>query len=131
MKPLFEAKAASQKDFDDATSAEEVAGADVKAARARLAEARLNLGYTKVVAPVSATFHPMLIATADADRLRGLPIHLVHGARDWMFPVEVARQAQKALTAAGANVTYREIDDLCYTYPREINAEILQWLDGP
>ena len=53
MKPLFEAKAASQKDYDDATSAEEVAGADVKAARARLAEARLNLGYTRVESPVS------------------------------------------------------------------------------
>jgi membrane fusion protein (multidrug efflux system) len=53
MKPLFEAKAASQKDYDDAASAEEVAVADVKSARARLAEARLNLGYTKVVSPVS------------------------------------------------------------------------------
>ena len=53
MKPLFEARAASQKDFDDAASSEEVAGADVKAARARLAEARLNLGYTRVESPVS------------------------------------------------------------------------------
>src|SRR4051794_38908860 len=52
-KPLYEAKAASQKDFDDAVSAEEVAAADVKAARARLREARLNLDYTKVEAPVS------------------------------------------------------------------------------
>ena len=53
MKPLFEARAASQKDFDDAVSAEEVAAADAKAARARLAEARLNLGYTHVYSPVS------------------------------------------------------------------------------
>jgi membrane fusion protein (multidrug efflux system) len=53
MKPLFEAKAASQKDFDDAVSGEEVAGADAKAARARLAEAKLNLGYTHVFSPVS------------------------------------------------------------------------------
>ena len=53
MKPLYEGKAASQKDFDDAVSGEEVAAADLKAARARLAEARLNLGYTKVEAPVS------------------------------------------------------------------------------
>src|SRR4051812_26212249 len=52
-KPLYEAKAASQKDFDDAVSAEEVSAADVKAARARLREARLNLDYTKVEAPVS------------------------------------------------------------------------------
>ncbi|HXN16028.1 MAG TPA: efflux RND transporter periplasmic adaptor subunit [Usitatibacter sp.] len=54
-KPLFEAKAASQKEYDEALSAEEVAGADLKAARGRLAEARLNLGYTKVEAPVSGT----------------------------------------------------------------------------
>jgi membrane fusion protein (multidrug efflux system) len=53
MKPLFEAKAASQKDYDDAVSGEEIAGADAKAARARLAEARLNLGYTHVFSPVS------------------------------------------------------------------------------
>jgi phospholipase/carboxylesterase len=78
--------------------------------------------------PVSATFHPMLASMADADRLRGLPIHLVHSALDWMFPVEVARQAQQALSAAGANVTYREIGDLAHTYPREINAPMLAWL---
>lgn len=53
MKPLFEAKAVSQKDNDDAVSAEDVAAADVKSARARLNEARLNLGYTRVEAPVS------------------------------------------------------------------------------
>ncbi|HEX7882372.1 MAG TPA: phospholipase [Afipia sp.] len=80
------------------------------------------------LAPVSATFHPMLISTADAGRMQGLPIFLTHGALDWMFPVEVARQAQRALTAAGANATYREIDDLSHTYPREINAPMLAWL---
>ena len=53
MKPLFEARAASQKDYDEAISAEDVAAADVKSAKARLAEARLNLGYTKVESPVS------------------------------------------------------------------------------
>ncbi len=53
MKPLFEAKAASQKDYDDAASAEEVAAADLKSARSRLFEAHLNLAYTKVEAPVS------------------------------------------------------------------------------
>jgi phospholipase/carboxylesterase len=65
---------------------------------------------------------------ADAGRLRGLPVYLVHGKLDWMFPVQVARQTQQLLSAAGADVTYRELDDLSHTYPREINAEILQWL---
>ncbi len=44
--------------------------------------------------------------------------------------MEVARQAKTALTAAGANVTYKEIDDLSHTYPREINAPMLKWLKG-
>src|SRR5690349_16241876 len=52
-KPLYEAKAASQKDFDDAVSAAEVSSADLKSARARLTDAKLNLSYTNVVSPVS------------------------------------------------------------------------------
>ncbi|HEV2533159.1 hypothetical protein [Phenylobacterium sp.] len=80
------------------------------------------------LAPVSAAFHPMLAAMADGDRLRGLPIHIAHGALDWMFPVAMAREARDALAAAGAAVTYRELDDLSHTYPRELNPEILAWL---
>jgi membrane fusion protein (multidrug efflux system) len=53
LKPLYEAKAVSQKDYDDATSGEEVAVADLKSARARLAEARLNIGYTRVESPIT------------------------------------------------------------------------------
>jgi phospholipase/carboxylesterase len=80
------------------------------------------------LAPVAATFHPLMAQIADASRLRGLPIHIVHGALDWMFPVETARQTRDALTAASANVTYREIDNLSHCYPREMNAPILEWL---
>ncbi len=80
------------------------------------------------LAPVAAAFHPILAQMADADRIRGLPIHLTHGALDWMFPVEGAREAEAALSAAGARVTYREIADLSHCYPREMNAAILDWL---
>ena len=82
------------------------------------------------LAPVSATFHPLMAEIADVERLRGLPIHIVHGRLDWMFPVQVARQTQAALSAAGADVTYRELDDLSHCYPREMNAPILDWLRG-
>ncbi len=82
------------------------------------------------LAPVAATFHPLMAEMADAERLRGLPIYLVHGRLDWMFPVQVARQTREALSAAGADVTYREIDDLSHCYPREMNAAILNWLRG-
>jgi phospholipase/carboxylesterase len=80
------------------------------------------------LAPVSAAFHPMLAQMADPDRLRGLPIHLAHGALDWMFPIEMAREANRALVAAGAAVTYRELPDLSHTYPRELNPQILAWM---
>jgi len=82
------------------------------------------------LAPVAATFHPLMAEIADADRLRGLPIFLVHGRLDWMFPVQVARHTGNLLSAAGADVTYREIDDLSHCYPREMNAEILRWMNG-
>jgi phospholipase/carboxylesterase len=82
------------------------------------------------LAPVAATFHPLIAEMADAERLRDLPIYLVHGRLDWMFPVQVARQTSEILAAAGAQVVYREIDDLSHCYPREINAAILSWLRG-
>ena len=53
MRPLYADKAVSQKEFDDAVSTEAIGQADTKSAKARLAEARLNLGYTKVESPLS------------------------------------------------------------------------------
>jgi membrane fusion protein (multidrug efflux system) len=51
--PLAAEKAISQKEFDDAQSNLESAEASFKQARAQANEARLNLGYTKVVAPIA------------------------------------------------------------------------------
>ncbi|MFZ5876062.1 MAG: efflux RND transporter periplasmic adaptor subunit [Nitrospirota bacterium] len=51
--PLWEVKAVSQKEFDDAQSAEQVAAANVKAAQAAVTQARLNVSYTRVEAPIS------------------------------------------------------------------------------
>ncbi|WP_374573496.1 hypothetical protein [Phenylobacterium sp.] len=81
------------------------------------------------LAPASAAFHPMLVETADPERLAGLPIHIAHGALDWMFPVGMAREAAQFLAASGAVVTYRELPDLSHAYPRELNPQILAWLN--
>ncbi len=83
------------------------------------------------LAPIAASFHPMLMTFADADRIRDLPIHIIHGTQDWMFPPEMAQGAQRALEQAGADVTYREIADLSHTYPRDENARILDWFLSP
>ena len=53
LKPLVAEKAASQKEYDDAVSSEAIGEAEMKAARARLTEARLNLEYTRVESPAT------------------------------------------------------------------------------
>jgi len=53
LKPLYEAKAISQKQYDDAVAAGAVGVANVKAARARLTEAKLDLDYTRVQSPIT------------------------------------------------------------------------------
>lgn len=53
VRPLAEAGMVSKRDYDDAISADQVAAADLKAADARVTEAKLNLGYTRVTAPVA------------------------------------------------------------------------------
>ena len=79
------------------------------------------------LAPSSASFHPLLIEGYPPERIQGLPIYLMHGALDWMFPIDVARTAHQTLSAAGAKVCDREISDLSHTYPRDENPNIMNW----
>jgi membrane fusion protein (multidrug efflux system) len=53
LQPLYEENAASQLDLDTAISAKEQAEAGVAAIRAELAEAQLDLEFTRVTAPIS------------------------------------------------------------------------------
>ena len=53
LQPLITERAISQKEFDDARSAVESAEATAKQIRAQAAEAKLNVGYTRVTAPIS------------------------------------------------------------------------------
>lgn len=52
LKPVLEAKAVSQKELDDAMSAVRIAEAETRSLQARLNEAKINLGYTRVDAPI-------------------------------------------------------------------------------
>ena len=82
------------------------------------------------LAPLSGVLHPMNLANGNLERAAGRPVYLVHGERDWMFPIEIAREAARVLTEAGAELVYREIADLSHTYAREENASILEWMAG-
>lgn len=53
LKPLVDERAVSRKEYDDATSARQLAAAAVQQADAAVRQAQLNLSYTAVNAPVS------------------------------------------------------------------------------
>jgi phospholipase/carboxylesterase len=83
-----------------------------------------------VLAPISGVLHPTNLENGNVARASGRRIYLVHGALDWMFPVQTARHAAEILKGAGADLHYQEVDDLSHTYPREENASILDWSWG-
>lgn len=53
LKPLIEERAVSRREYDNAVSTAEEARATMQSAQARLAQARLDLSYTTVAAPIS------------------------------------------------------------------------------
>jgi phospholipase/carboxylesterase len=83
------------------------------------------------LAPISCVLNPLILEDGEMSQAAGKRIYLVHGALDWMFPVDLARMARYELSAAGAELTYREIPDLSHTYPRDENARILDWFGAP
>jgi phospholipase/carboxylesterase len=79
------------------------------------------------IAPMAASFHPLILDMLDAERVQSVPVYLLHGTKDWMFDVDVARTAQKALEAAGASVTYRELEDLSHAFPAGELGPVVRW----
>lgn len=81
------------------------------------------------LAPVSGVLHPANMVGGNLARAAGRHVYLVHGRLDWMFPPETAEMAAAELGRAGADLTFRLLDDLSHTYPREENDRILSWFD--
>lgn len=79
------------------------------------------------LAPIAASFHPMMMEMIDRPKISGRPIYLTHGTHDWMFDVEVAHLANQVLSGMGAEMVFHEIPDLAHTYPRDENPRILDW----
>ncbi len=52
-KSVLDIRAVSRKEYDDAASSAQITAAEVKSAQARVAEAKLNLEYTRVEAPIT------------------------------------------------------------------------------
>ncbi|MDN3578854.1 efflux RND transporter periplasmic adaptor subunit [Chitinimonas viridis] len=86
LKPLIEAKAVSQQEYDNAASALDIARASLKAAQAQARASNIDLGYTDVRAPITGAIGRALkvegaLANAQGDSLLATmaqtdPIHV-------------------------------------------------------
>jgi len=84
----------------------------------------------RALAPLCGVLHPANAPLGNLGRARGVPIYLVHGAQDFLFPVAYARLTRDTLLSAGAALEYRELPELSHTYPRSENVRILRWFDA-
>ena len=83
----------------------------------------------RALAPLCGVLHPANVSLGNLERARNVPIYLVHGALDFLFPVHLARFAADTLRQHGAALEYREIAELSHTYPRSENVRILDWFE--
>ena len=65
---------------------------------------------------------------SEPEALKNLPVLLMHGSRDPMIPLELARQARQKLLSLGMNVHYRE-HEMQHEISPEALQELVAWLE--
>jgi phospholipase/carboxylesterase len=73
-------------------------------------------------APISCVLPPFNFM-----KVKGRRYYWVHGALDWMFPLQQVKKSCHLLREAGADITLKIVRDLAHAYPREENDSILRW----
>ena len=79
------------------------------------------------IAPIAGVLPPWL----DYKQATALPIFIVHGAKDFIFPVSSARMSRKFLEGQGfAHLNYTELPDWGHAYTYSINETlVLPWFE--
>lgn len=81
------------------------------------------------IAPIAAAGE--LVALFDLEQSKSLPIFMVHGEKDFIFPVAMARRTHAFLTQAECNVIYKELPDWGHAYTYSINETlVLPWFES-
>jgi phospholipase/carboxylesterase len=80
------------------------------------------------IAPIAG----VLVPSFDVEQTKSLPIFIVHGAQDFIFPVATARAAHAFFTQHEFdNVTYTELPDWGHAYTYSINETlVLPWFEN-
>ncbi len=92
-----------------------------------LAESELFAG----IAPIAGELSPATDGMLRQKQGLGLPIHVVHGVHDFIFPVESIRSSVGLLEHIGYDVQYTELPDWSHAMTYHINETIvLPWFES-
>ncbi len=83
------------------------------------------------IAPIAGDFHGMMDDMLRRKQGIGLPIHIVHGALDHIFPVETIRSGHALLNRLGYDARYEELPDWGHSYCSFVNEGlVMPWFEG-
>lgn len=83
------------------------------------------------IAPVAGALHMAADPMLRGGTGRELPIFVVHGAHDFIFPVQFTRQTNDLLKQLGYNLTYEELPEWGHAFPYSINERlVMPWFEG-
>ena len=83
------------------------------------------------IAPIAADFHAMLDPILRRKQGQNLPIYIVHGAQDHIFPVDPIRKGHALLQRLGYNARYEELPDWGHAHSSGINERlIMPWFES-
>ena len=83
------------------------------------------------IAPVAADFHGMMDNMLRRKQGQNLPIYIVHGAHDHIFPVDSIRKGHALLSRLGYNAHYEELPDWGHSYCSGINERlVMPWFES-
>lgn len=80
------------------------------------------------IAPIAGVLGPWRVP----DESKQLPLFIIHGAKDFIFPVAIARAAYKLFSENGFTaVTYKELPEWGHAYTYSINETlVLPWFES-
>jgi len=83
------------------------------------------------ISPIAGALHPMVDPLLRARVGRELPIFVIHGAHDFIFPVTFTRQTNDLLKSLGYKLRYEELPDWGHAFPYSINERlVMPWFES-
>jgi phospholipase/carboxylesterase len=83
------------------------------------------------IAPIAGALHPMVDPMLRVRTGRELPIFVIHGVHDFIFPVTFTRQTNELLKSLGYNLKYEELPDWGHALTYSINERlVMPWFES-